>query len=187
VGALCARSEFRKRCLEDALLGIDEAPEIVGIVVHAGIMIRAGTAEKRGSRLSMRREQPSENVEEDHDRPGEQRQGDETQPYNGRIDTRVIGKTGGDTHYLGVAAVDQETSVHLGFPWLRWLQAIGSEVAAETSRSAEMNAPAIMVAAWRAESKEANMDIPLVILAPDPTTGPVPTSMQGVCQLEKVV
>jgi hypothetical protein len=34
---------------------------------------------------------------------------------------------------------------------LEWLQAIGSEVAAETSRSAEMKAPAKIVAFSRAE------------------------------------
>jgi len=50
-----------------------------------------------------------------------------------------------------------------------------------------MNAPDMMVTAWRAESKEANMDIPLVILVANPTIGSVPSSMQGSCQLEKIV
>jgi hypothetical protein len=41
---------------------------------------------------------------------------------------------------------------------LEWLQAIGSvEVAAETSRSAEMKAPATTVAVSRAEISEANI------------------------------
>jgi hypothetical protein len=52
-----------------------------------------------------------------------------------------------------------------------WLQAIGSEVAAETSRSAETNAPAKRVAVSRAEAKEANIGNPLDLLG-DPTIGP---------------
>jgi hypothetical protein len=42
------------------------------------------------------------------------------------------------------------------------LQAIGSEVAAETSRSAERNAPANRVAVSRAEVKVANIGNPLI-------------------------
>jgi hypothetical protein len=38
------------------------------------------------------------------------------------------------------------------------LQAIGSEVAAETSRSAEMKAPANRVAVSRAEARVANIE-----------------------------
>jgi hypothetical protein len=41
------------------------------------------------------------------------------------------------------------------------LQAIGNEVAAETSRSAERNAPAKTVAVSRAEVKVANIEKPL--------------------------
>jgi hypothetical protein len=37
------------------------------------------------------------------------------------------------------------------------VQAIGSEVAAETSSSAEMNVPAMIVAVSRAEANEANI------------------------------
>jgi hypothetical protein len=40
---------------------------------------------------------------------------------------------------------------------LEWLQAIGSEVAAETSRSADRKAPATTVAVSRAEISEANI------------------------------
>jgi hypothetical protein len=43
-------------------------------------------------------------------------------------------------------------------------QAIGSDVAAETRRSAETKVPARTVATSRAEAKEANIDIPLGIL-----------------------
>jgi hypothetical protein len=72
------------------------------------------------------------------------------------------------------------------FPWLR-VQAIGSEVAAETSRSAETSAPARTVAVSRAEAKEANIGIPLGIALADPTIGPTPISMHGACQFRKVV
>lgn len=40
------------------------------------------------------------------------------------------------------------------------VQAIGSEVAAETRRSAEMNAPAKTVALWRTEANEVNIGNP---------------------------
>src|SRR5215213_8339332 len=52
---------------------------------------------------------------------------------------------------------------------IEWLQAIGSEVAAETSRSAEMKAPANRVADSRAEMKEANIGNPLGILRTRPS------------------
>jgi len=45
----------------------------------------------------------------------------------------------------------------LSFLGLEWLQAIGSEVAAETSRSAEMKAPAKIVAFSRAEVNMLNI------------------------------
>ena len=99
----------------------------------------------------------------------------------------VVGKTGGDAHNLCVAAVDQETLVHFGFLLgLDWLYAIGSEVAAETSRSAERNAPANTVAVSRMEMA-VNIVKPLCNSFSDPTTGPVPSSMHGACQIEKVV
>ena len=74
---------------------------------------------------------------------------------------------------LASPPVDQETSVHCCFLGIEWLQAIGSEVAAETSRSAEMKAPANRVADSRAEVKEANIGNPLCIFV-DPTIGPMP-------------
>jgi hypothetical protein len=147
MGPLCAGGQFRECLLEDALLGVHETAELEGIIVHPCIMVRTGAMGKSSSRLLVRREQPRQNIEKDHDWPGEQSQRNEAEPDNSRIHTGIIGKTGGDTHDLGIAAVDQETSVHLGFPWFKWPQAIGKDVAAETSRSAEMNAPAIMVAA----------------------------------------
>src|SRR3954452_10353510 len=68
--------------------------------------------------LLARREQPRHNVEEQGHRSGHQRQSDEPQPDDGRVDAGVIGETGGDAHNLGVAAVDEETSVHFSFLWL---------------------------------------------------------------------
>src|SRR4051812_36663226 len=68
--------------------------------------------------LLLWREQPSQNVEKDHHRPGKQRQCHDTEPNNGWVEAGVIGKTGGDSHELGVAAVNQETCIHSEFPWL---------------------------------------------------------------------
>jgi hypothetical protein len=53
------------------------------------------------------------------------------------------------------------------FPFIEWLQAIGSEVAAETSRSAEISAPEKIVTISRAELKVVNILSPLVIVRPD--------------------
>src|SRR5206468_10405410 len=39
-------------------------------------------------------------------------------PIYGWVEAGVIGKTGGDSHELGVAAVNQETCIHSEFPWL---------------------------------------------------------------------
>jgi hypothetical protein len=77
----------------------------------------------------------------------------------------------------------------LWFPsYSKRLQAIGSEVAAETSRSAEMKAPANMVALSRAEVKVVNIFIPLIQIShSNPTIGLVPLSMHGPCQLENIV
>jgi len=77
----------------------------------------AARVEKSGSRLLPRREEPGQDVEEDHHRPSEERGGDEAEANNRRIDAGLIGDTGGDAHDLGVAAVDQETSIHVEFPW----------------------------------------------------------------------
>jgi len=60
----------------------------------------------------------------------------------------------------------------LCFLELEWLQAIGSEVAAETNRSAVTNAPANMVAFSRIELSEANISKPLLHFLGDPTIGP---------------
>ena len=155
-----SRLQIGERGLDHAILGVDEPLEIVR-VAHAGIMGLAPAAEKSGSRLLMRREQPRQNVKEDHHRAGQQSQRHQAEADDRRVDAAVIGETGGDTHELGVAAVDQETSVHSGFLWFEWLQTIGSEVAAETSRSAVRNAPANTVAAWRAEAKVENIGKPL--------------------------
>jgi hypothetical protein len=64
------------------------------------------------------------------------------------------------------------------------LQAIGSEVAAETSRSMETKAPAQTVAVSR---KETVISKPLCIVSSNPTFGSVPLSMHGACQTEIVV
>jgi len=63
------------------------------------------------------------------------------------------------------------------------VQAIGSEVAAETNRSVVMNAPAKAVAVWRAEATVVNICIPLDRVS-GPTIGPALITMQGACQLK---
>jgi hypothetical protein len=65
-------------------------------------------------------------------------------------------------------------------------QAMGSDVAAETSSMAERNAPAMIVAVSRRVAM-LNIGIPLVIVLPDPTIGSMAFSMHGSCQLEKIV
>jgi hypothetical protein len=127
----------------------------------------APPAVKSGSRLLVRREQPRQDIEEDHHRAGEQGECDQAEPDDGGIDTAVIGETGGDAHDFRVAAVDEETSVHFEFPLLAWLQAIGSEVAAETSRSAERNAPAKIVAVSRMEAMLNMVITPLALFGTD--------------------
>ena len=49
-----------------------------------------------------------------------------------------------------------------------------------------MNAPAKMVAVWRAEANEVNIGNPFFILI-GPLIGPVPSLMQGACQIRKAV
>src|SRR5204863_8432970 len=58
------------------------------------------------------RQPPGEDVEQDHDRSADERQGDEAEADQQRVDARVIAKARGDAHDLGVAAIDEETSVH---------------------------------------------------------------------------
>src|SRR5690348_1217000 len=112
------RADLGECAVENSLLGFDEALEIVGIA-HAAIMALGPAAEKSGSRLACRREQPRQNVEQDHHRTRQQRQTDEAEADDRWIDAGVVGETGGDAHDLGVAAVDQETSIHLEFPSLK--------------------------------------------------------------------
>jgi len=74
----------------------------------------------------------------------------------------------------------------LRFPWVEVLQAIGSEVAAETNRSAVMNAPARAVAALRVELKDMNILRPLnFVVRPDHRA--TQHTLQGSCQFGKVV
>src|SRR5690242_6494922 len=68
-----------------------------------------------GWRLLARRQQPRQDVKQDHHRTGHQRHRDEDQADDGWVNAGVVGETGGDAHDLGVAAVDQETLVHLSF------------------------------------------------------------------------
>ena len=63
------------------------------------------------------------------------------------------------------------------------LQAIGSEVAAETNRSEVMNAPARLTASWRLSTNEKDiLDTPFF----EPRLGSQ-LSLQGVCQLKIIV
>jgi hypothetical protein len=58
-------------------------------------------------------------------------------------------------------------------------QAIGSEVAAETSRSAEMNAPAKTVAVWRTDENDVNIGNPFSFFS-DPPSGRAMINARGV-------
>src|SRR5919112_937712 len=113
-----------------------------------GASMRLATAAgKSGWRLPRGRQQPCNHVEEDHQRAGQQRRSDEAEADDRHIEAGVVGEPGGDAHYLGVATIDHETSVHCGF--LERPHVIGSEIVAETSRSAETKAPANSVAVSR--------------------------------------
>jgi len=65
----------------------------------------------------------------------------------------------------------------LQFPWYECRYAIGSEVAAETNRSAVMNAPAKAVAVWRAV-EEINISNPFDLVG-GPTIGPLNNQCMG--------
>src|SRR3954470_3687946 len=92
--------------------------------------------EKWPARLLLGRQPSDEHVEQDDERTGDQGQADEAQADQQRVDAGIIGQPGGDAHHFGVAPVDQETSLHFEFS-LNGGQAIGSDVAAETSSSAD--------------------------------------------------
>src|SRR5205085_11401356 len=117
--------------------------------------------------LLLGRQPPDEHIEQDHERAGDQGQANEAEADQQRIDAGIVGEPGGDAHDLGVAPVDQETSVHFKFSLRFGVQAIGSDVAAETSKSADTSAPARMVAVSRAETKEANIVTIPFALEPD--------------------
>jgi hypothetical protein len=83
---------------------------------------QAPAAGKSGWRILPRRQQARQKIEQDHQWPGDQRRGDERQPHDGWIDPAVVGDPGGDAHELGVAPVDQETSVHVCFLRFGWFK-----------------------------------------------------------------
>ena len=66
-----------------------------------------------------------------------------------------------DAHDLGVAAIDHETLVHKNFLPSTDIQAMGSDVAAETRSSADRKAPATIVAVSRTDAM-VNMIKPLL-------------------------
>jgi hypothetical protein len=147
VAALRSGPKFFQRDLEVFDLRVEESLQMMGII-HTAIMHCAAAAGKSGSRLLVRREQPRHQIDKNHHWPGHQRQCNEAQPDDCRINSGIVGEPGSDAHDLGVVPIDQETFVH--FSSLELLvQAIGSDVAAETNRSAVMNAPANAVAAVR--------------------------------------
>src|SRR5205085_11981572 len=100
----------------------------------ASLVARGWKKSESAGALLMRRQQSRDYVKEDHHRAGEQGQSDEAEADHGRIDAGVIGKAGGDAHDLGILPVEEETSVHSEHPLIERVQAIGSEVAADTSR-----------------------------------------------------
>jgi hypothetical protein len=96
------------------------------------------------------RQPPGVEVVQDHGGSGDEHRCIQAEPDDQRVNARIVCQAGSDAHDLRLAAVEKETSVHCGFLCVRVAQAIGSEVAAEMSRSAEMKAPANMVAFSRA-------------------------------------
>ena len=96
-----------KRLLDHAMLGVDEALEIMRIGgLHASSWARPFRRERAAGALLRWRQQPCENVEKDHQRAGKQRCRYEAEADDGGVNTGIIGEAGGDAHDLGVAAVD---------------------------------------------------------------------------------
>src|SRR5438552_9568859 len=121
VALLGSGLELGEGGVDDALLGIEKTLEIVGIA-HTAFMAFGAPAEKSRPRLLVRREKPRQHIEEDHYRASQQSERDQPEADNRRIDAAVVGQPGGDAHHLGVAAVDQETSVHLSSFCLEWFR-----------------------------------------------------------------
>src|SRR3954451_18614507 len=101
--------------------------------------------------------QPCDHVEEDSDEAGKQGEGDQSEADHGRVEAAIIGDARGDAHHLAVVTIDHETIGHEESPLRAFRHAIGSEVAADTRRSAEMKEPARTVAVLRAEAKVENI------------------------------
>src|SRR5918995_2814629 len=85
-------------------------------IIPGGIVRLAGLPPSAGPPRSAVRSQPAgQQIEEDGDGAGDEDRSDEAEPNDQRVNARVVGKAGGDTHDLGLAPVDQETTFH-GLP-----------------------------------------------------------------------
>src|SRR4249919_2883798 len=96
-----------------------------------------------------------EDVDQHGDRAGDKRGDHDPEADGEHVDVKPIGESGAHAHDLGAAAIDDEATVH-GSHFLVQVavQAIGSEVAAETNSSEVMNAPARLTASWRPSRNE---------------------------------
>jgi len=96
-----------------------------------------------------------EDIDQDGNRAGHQRGEDDTEANDEHVNVEPVGEACAHAHDLGVAAVDDKASIHgLVFLFVVAVQAIGSEVAAETKSSDVMNAPARLTASWRLSTNE---------------------------------
>ena len=124
-------------------------------------------------------------VEEDHHRAGHKRQCHKAKTDQGRVNAGKVGEAGGDAHDLGVAPVDQETSVHSQVSVVG-VQAIGSEVAAETNRARQEGTGEDGGGVTSRSKVGKHFIIPLIFFRTRPS-GPCHDTMHGACQLRKVL
>ncbi len=100
-----------------------------------------------GATLAVVRSEPAgENVQQDGDGAGHQRGDDDAEADDEHIDLQPVGQPCAHAHDLGAAAIDDEATVHWSLLVDVAVQAIGSEVAAETNTS-EVNSAAARLTA----------------------------------------
>ena len=132
--------------------------------------------------LAVGSEPPRENVEQDHDRSGQQQSSNQAKADQQHINPGPVGKAGGYAHDLALGPVEDKTIVHLHFLLSALGHAIGTLVAALTNSIAVMKAAARAVAVSRAEVR-ANISISLF----QTLDWVMPHLMQGACQFKNSV
>ena len=126
-----------------------------------GVLTQRAGVRQRQAALALGREPAHQQVEQDHQRSRDQGCRDKAETDDQRINSGHVGRACGDPEDFCILAIDQETIVHPIYPFEKAIQAIGSEVAAETNSIAVMKAPASVVRLWRAVEIVKSIVIPL--------------------------